>query len=160
MHLEVTAGWDNFLVAEVGASAALLGLLFVAVSINLTQILKYSHLPARALEALGALLCVLVVATLLLVPGQSTFAYGVEMAATGFLTWAGQTRALFASGKSVHALALRILLNQLPALSFLIGGIQMAAGSPSGIYWIVPGTLLSLLASVSAAWVLLVEIQR
>jgi hypothetical protein len=44
------AGWDNFFVAEVGAAAALSGLLFVAVSINLTRILAIPHLPARAAE--------------------------------------------------------------------------------------------------------------
>jgi len=35
-----TAAWANFFVAEVGASAALVGLLFVAVSINLTKIIE------------------------------------------------------------------------------------------------------------------------
>ncbi len=36
-----------------GASAALLGLLFVAISINLEQILKHRHLPGRAAGTLG-----------------------------------------------------------------------------------------------------------
>jgi MFS-type transporter involved in bile tolerance (Atg22 family) len=72
--------WSDFFVAEVGASAALTGLLFVAVSINLGQILKYPHLPTRALEALATLLCVLVISTFALVPEQTAFVYGLEMA--------------------------------------------------------------------------------
>jgi modulator of FtsH protease len=31
------SGWDNFFLAEAGASAALTGLIFVGVSINLTK---------------------------------------------------------------------------------------------------------------------------
>jgi hypothetical protein len=42
------AGWENFLVAETGAAAALAGLLFVAVSINLSRIVSYPGLPGRA----------------------------------------------------------------------------------------------------------------
>jgi hypothetical protein len=38
-----TTGWENFFVAEAGASAALLGLLFVAVSISLAKVLEYKH---------------------------------------------------------------------------------------------------------------------
>jgi hypothetical protein len=34
-------GWENFFVAEVGASATLTGLIFVSVSINLTKIMTY-----------------------------------------------------------------------------------------------------------------------
>ena len=59
-----TADWANFFVAEVGASAALLGLLFVSISINLSKILSFRALPNRAFGALLALLAVLVVSSL------------------------------------------------------------------------------------------------
>jgi modulator of FtsH protease len=52
MHAYSTAGWDSSFVAEVGAPAALAGLLFVAVSINLTRILQFPQLPGRAAETL------------------------------------------------------------------------------------------------------------
>jgi hypothetical protein len=41
-------GWESFFVAQVGASAAVAGLVFVGVSINLDKILKYAGLPGRA----------------------------------------------------------------------------------------------------------------
>jgi ribonuclease VapC len=51
-------GWSDLFVASAGASAALTGLLFVAVSVNIEQILGFSGLPERALQTLLLLLSV------------------------------------------------------------------------------------------------------
>ena len=40
--------WSDFLVASSGASAALAGLVFIGISINLTRILDGPGLPGRA----------------------------------------------------------------------------------------------------------------
>jgi hypothetical protein len=42
------ADWEGLFLAGAGASAALAGLLFVAISINLDRILKGRGLPGRA----------------------------------------------------------------------------------------------------------------
>jgi hypothetical protein len=63
-------GWESFFVAQVGASAAVAGRVFVGVSINLDKILKYAGLPGRAMEALVVLILVLVTSSLMLVPGH------------------------------------------------------------------------------------------
>ena len=79
MHGYNPADWDSFFVAVVGAAAGLTGLLFVAVSINLENILKEgSMLPARAAETLASLLFVMVSAALALVP-QNTRLLGAEI---------------------------------------------------------------------------------
>jgi len=156
-------GWENFFVAEAGASAALAGLLFVAIAINLTRILQFPELPTRAVEALLSLLSVLVVATFALVPAQSARAYGFEIGGTGLTIWAFQLVALTRNWKEAHPRAKsasRVLLNQLPQLPFLATGIFLVTGHPHGIYWVVPGTLLSFAAGLFGAWVLLIEIQR
>src|SRR2546421_10228773 len=80
-------GWENFFIAEVGASAALVGLIFVGVSINLTRIISLPGLPNRALLALIVLLAILVVSSLLLVPGQSVTLVGIEVLVVGFIVW-------------------------------------------------------------------------
>src|SRR5580658_1140901 len=74
--------WHDFFVAAVGASAALLGLLFVAISVNLEQILKFPHLPGRAAGTLGTLLTVLIVCIFGLAPRQSHWEFGGEVIAT------------------------------------------------------------------------------
>ena len=49
---EAGTGWSDFFVAQVGATAALAGLVVVAISINLQRILSFPQLPGRAAEML------------------------------------------------------------------------------------------------------------
>jgi len=159
MENDAVRAWHDFFVAQVGASAALTGLIFVAVSINLEKILKFTHLPTRALEALATLICVLLVCTCALVP-QPYPVLGAEIALIGLLLWLGQTRALLSTRRSGYETTVRVLLNQLPQVPFVVAGVLMLLGRPSGIYWILPGTLLAVVSGSYCAWVLLVEIQR
>ena len=79
--------WESFFLGEVGATAALTGLLFVAVSINLQPILEYPWLPALAGETLLILAIVVVTATFGLVPGQSSRLLGAEVVAVAAGGW-------------------------------------------------------------------------
>ena len=83
MHAYDVAGWQDFFVGTIGASAGLLGLLFVTISINLQEILKYPHLPGRAAGTLGILLAALLVSGVGLAPGQSAVVLGVEVLVIG-----------------------------------------------------------------------------
>ncbi|HXM44812.1 MAG TPA: hypothetical protein VN924_26485 [Bryobacteraceae bacterium] len=159
----IPAGWNDFFVAEAGASAALAGLVFVAVSINLARILEFAHLPMRVVEALAALLSVLIVSTFALVPEQPLWAYGVEMGGTGLGVLALKSTALIRmrrAGSPNPRPVLRFLVNEITPLPFVTAGVLLTAGSRSGIYWIVPGTLLSFAAGLFDVWVLLIEIKR
>lgn len=163
METGTLADWSDLFAAEAGAAAALAGLLFVAVSINLARVLEFPQLPTRAIEALVALLSVLFISTVGLVPGQSDAAFGVETALIGVATWIAQTRSLAAThnaSKGYGGYPIRVIMNQLPPLPFLLAGILLMLGHHDGIYWIVPGILLSFAAGVYDAWVLLVEIMR
>jgi hypothetical protein len=68
--------WHDFFIGVAGAAAALTGLLFVSLSINLQQILGQRWLPRRAALTLVLLFETLVVAILGLVPGRSPGALG------------------------------------------------------------------------------------
>jgi hypothetical protein len=80
--------WHDFLVAAAGAGAALAGLVFVGLSINLEMIMSTFGLPGRALEALVMLMAVLVVCCSLLVPAKGMVLAGVEVLPVGVVDWA------------------------------------------------------------------------
>src|SRR6202167_6112437 len=133
----VPADWHEFFVAAVGASAALLGLLFVTISINLEHILKQRHLPGRAAGTLGTLLSVLLVCSFGLAPGQSNRTLGVEILATGAVV---ATQAIWVSvGSGTRETPLTWTLGTLPvllfpALAFVGGGCSLLAGSRGALY--------------------------
>src|ERR1700744_5822659 len=75
--------WAGFFEAELGAAAALAGLVIVAISINIARILADPTLPGRAGETLVAPTGVLVVASFALVPGQPAAFLGAETLLSG-----------------------------------------------------------------------------
>ena len=157
----VTTDWGNFFVAEVGASAALAGLVVVAISINLSRIISLAHLPERAAEALMVLVGALVVTSAALVPNQSAALFGAEAMTIGVVTFVVplvfQVRALNARLPRRY---LRVLVGAAASLPFVVAGALLVLGSGAGFYWVAAGVIISLVAGVFDAWVLLVEILR
>jgi hypothetical protein len=165
MHAYSTAGWESLFVAEAGASAALAGLLFVAISINLERILQGAGLPGRAGEAMVLLVAVLGVSTLVLSPGQPRTALGAELLVAGLVAWSIlvmiHLRAVRSRvGPSSGALAGRIVVVQVAVLPLLVAGLSLLLGAGGGLYWLVPGVLFCLVVAVLDAWALLIEILR
>jgi modulator of FtsH protease len=78
-----TDAWHDFYVAVADASAALTGLLFVSLSVNLRTIIKSPAHKARAREALAQMLSLLVPAVIMLLPGQSRQILGAELVVLG-----------------------------------------------------------------------------
>jgi len=158
------SGWENFLVAQVGASAALAGLVFVGVSINLTRILSIGGLPESALEALVLLLAVLVISSLLLVP-QPLTAVDIELLLAGLADTAILLFLMAYSRRKMEPryygyLWFRGTISLCATLPVTIAGIAVLVWNTGGLYWIVPATLLSIIVAIYNAWVLLVEINR
>jgi hypothetical protein len=157
--------WKDLFVATAGASAALLGLLFVAVSINLERILAYEGLPERALETLLLLLGVLVVAIVGLIPGQSTVALGLELlfvaAVVAVIVLRLPTARAEEAGDQPTSWRLsRIGIRLMGTVPLLIGGLSVLVEAGGGLYWIAAGIVLAIVGAVANAWVLLVEILR
>jgi modulator of FtsH protease len=86
-----TQGWGELFLAEAGASAALAGLLFVAVSINLERIISIRSLPGAALATIVLLVAVLMVSTFALVPEQPRWVLGSEVLVVGIVAWSTVT---------------------------------------------------------------------
>jgi len=158
-------GWENFFLAQVGASAALVGLIFVAVSISLAKILATARLPERAFQALLVLLQILVISSLMLVPHQSTALVGGEVLAIGLLVWIvvivfDLRNLLNAAAAYRWRTVLRTILSQLASLLYLVAGGVLLGRGTEGLYWLVPAMMCAFVIAILDAWVLLVEINR
>jgi modulator of FtsH protease len=155
--------WTDFLVAEVGASAALAGLLFVAISINVAKILEYQSTVTRAAEALLLLLSVLFACTFALTPGQPDRALGLELLGVGVIL--GSTTLTLqirqkSTGQPRWWLWNRILVCQVASVSYCVPGILLLSHHPAGMYWFLPACLFCFIGGLIGAWVLLIEILR
>ncbi|CAN5716882.1 MAG: hypothetical protein ACR2HP_18975 [Ilumatobacteraceae bacterium] len=157
--------WGNFALAVAGATAALAGLLVVAISINVREILAGPHLPARAGSALIYVTSPLVPAILVLVPDQSADALGFELLALGvvlgvvliplnspFHLQPQRTRASWVSSSAIP-----VTLIVVPTI---LAGIGMVVEALGGLYWLPVAVLGAIVGGLGQAWVLLIEILR
>jgi hypothetical protein len=157
--------WHDLFVAVAGASATLLGLLFVAVSINLERILSYEGLPERALETLLLLLAVLVIAIVGLIPAESTDAMGLEFLFVAVIVAVivlrlPATRAEESGIEPARWRISRLGVRLMGTAPLVIGGLSVLFEAGGGLYWIAAGVVLAICGAVANAWVLLVEILR
>lgn len=157
--------WAPAFTAIAGSSAALTGLLFVAISINLSQILKIPGLVSRAMEVLILLTGVLVLATLLLEPGMAAGTIGAEVLTVAVLAEVLVDVILVRAARRLVGVgpvgfAMRAAGEQLGIVLLAIGGVSLLAGSGGGLYWVVPAMVATMISAIVGAWVLLVEILR
>jgi hypothetical protein len=156
--------WSDLFVATAGGAAALAGLVFVAVSINLERILSLPGLPARALQTLLMLAIVVAISIVGLIPGQDRVALGVELlvVAVGYAAALVLTsRRNMPTREEPRAWLIgRLALLGIGAVPLLVGAVSVLADAGGGLYWIVAGILGAIAGGVANAWVLLVEIQR
>jgi len=156
--------WTDLFVAAAGATAALAGLLFVAVSINLDRILKEAGLPDRALETVMMLLGALVVSIIGLIPGQSDGLLGFEIFLAGLLLAWLVARLQLVYDPAVPMprswLISRWGVRALSTVPLIVAGASLMTGDGGGLYWVVAGIVFAIVGAVANAWVLLVEILR
>ena len=160
--------WHDFFLAQAGAAGVLTGLVFVGVSINLEKIVSD---PSSGLAGRGS-------------PHPAgRRAHGLRLGARAG-SGPGRARRGGARGEASrlgvdrgHLAAavrdwgtmradlrgpfvLRVVLGQVATLPLVIAGIAVLSGGPGGLYWLMAGTIFSILAALFEAWVLLVEINR
>jgi len=158
-------GWTDFFVATAGAGAALVGLIIVAMSVNISTILSISGMTSRAAATIGSMVLLVISAVAALIPGQPIQLLGAEILVFGLfaaiLAVDAGTRVIrnpppgWAAGGWVRAF---IAIAQI--LPFLAGGVLLVVDVPAGLYWVAAGTLAVFVCSVANTWVLLVEILR
>lgn len=159
-------GWSDFFVATAGASAALAGLVIVAASVNVREIIKHAQLADRAGAAIASLVAILLcsVAGLAQQPLQ---AFGAEVLAIGGFLWGLHMKSGVATLRMnrerhrplLEALSV-IVLGQLQTLPVIAAGIVLLSDNPAGVIVLFAGFLAMFALTMIDAWVLLIEILR
>jgi hypothetical protein len=180
------AAWGSFFTVVVTAAAALTGLLFVAVSINLSKIVPvqkgddgavarkaddgaagdddHGVLAARAAETLSSLLLVVVTGALTFVP-QVTRLLGLELILVAGPMLAVTTRTQLRHWRQnrdqpLYWTVSRMSTTAVGTVPATWAGISLAAHWGGGLYWLAAAALAGIVGAVLNAWVLLVEIIR
>lgn len=164
MNAYEVSGWANLFTGTVSASAALTGLIFVGISINLDKIVALSGVAELGLEAIVLLFGVLVMSIFVLIP-QPRLVLGVEMLVASVCEVVGLAILNVAQWRLVDArfrtrLLVHIVLGRIGVLFFAAAGMTLMFGVGGGLYWAAPALIFSLGAAVYNAWVLLIEIVR
>jgi hypothetical protein len=155
--------WTDFNVAVAGATAALAGLLIVALSVNVGEIVKAPTLTARAASAISTLLLGLVATASGLIPSQPIWVLGLEIALATVVAWVLQVHAmavLARDGRTTREHLAKSIVGVIPLVAFSVGSVMLLLGMPGGFYAVAAGCVLSIVAAVIFSWVALVEVLR
>ncbi|HEU0114433.1 MAG TPA: hypothetical protein VFQ80_07145, partial [Thermomicrobiales bacterium] len=158
-----SAAWQPFFTMVGGAAAALVGLLFIALSIQLRAIAADPIARGQARTALGGFVGILALAIVTLIPGQTPRWLGAEIGVIGLalaaasVRFQGETRL-----RLPPALRPRYLVSLAPVdfatAAILIAAVSLVAGRSGGLYWLAPTVVMCLGNALFNAWSLTVRI--
>jgi len=161
--------WTEFFLGTAGAVAALSGLIFVAVSVNLPRILAAerseggSFLTGRAIEALVALLSILGVSTFGLAPELGTTSFGIVVLVAASVCIVAPIRLVTVVIRSRHRPAgfvSRLVFAAALVACLVACGVSLLSGVGGGLYWLPFAVVVAVTVAAVNAWVLLVEVMR
>ena len=159
----VADAWTNFFVAMAGATAALSGLLIVAMSVNIRQLLASPSLPARAGAAISAVAGALVASCLMLVPAQPRWAFGIEVLASAavlWLIWRAVPAEVRADPQPNRPAATRYGVPAVAPALFTVSGVLLIVSLDAGYGVLAAACLIAIAAGLLFAWIALVEVLR
>ena len=159
------AQWHDLGVALAGASGALLGLAFVAISFNLDAIIADKFLPARAVEPLIFFAYPLAGSLLNLTPGLSHTTLGIGLAILvgglfGLVLRVDLPRWRHERDDPLSWRVSHAVPGNLLAILAVIAALAMITNNIGGLYWLGGAMAIATSAGLINSWVLLVEIKR
>jgi hypothetical protein len=154
--------WHDFFLMVGGAAAALAGLVFVALSLNLDAVMRDATHRYRAVGTLTNFLGIFAVCALALMGGQHHAAVGTEwlLASTGagVVYVYGYLRARTAGGSQTTLSLLRAVSGAGLYLAQIVGSILLLLDVTAGLYIAALAMVILTVYSVSGAWLLLVGV--
>ncbi len=152
--------WHDFFIMVGGASAALTGLVFVALSLNVDVVMRDATHRTRSIGTLANFAGIFVVCALALMGGQTHAAVGAEWfvvsSTAGAVLVNGYVRARVAGGSVTTLSLLRIMSGTAAYVAQMAGSVVLLLGATAGLYIAAVAMVLLGAYSVSGAWLLLV----
>jgi hypothetical protein len=166
---QIIGSWHDFYVTIATASATLVGLLFVAVSLHIDVLSEenVSNAQVVARETFSHFIFIIGVALVFLVPDQTPAGLGIPISIIGLIelalairisreAWRAQKAS--ARAPDLSNLPWRILLPQLGYVVMVAIGLTIVAGQTAGLGWLFPVILLLLSGAAASAWNLMVSL--
>jgi hypothetical protein len=162
LHSVVT-GWDTFATVAGGTAGALIGLLFVAVSIRVDVISASVELRNRAAQTLGLFGIVLVVGFAVAIPTQQRWVVGVEMivvavTAGAVLSWLDRRARHKRSGQAIAEVLDVVAPRTITCVLVLAAGGLLLGGVSWGMDVVAGATVIASIGGVVSAWLLLIRV--
>ncbi len=155
--------WHDFFLMVGGAAAALTGLVFVALSLNLEVVVRDATPRYRAIGTLTNFTGIFVVCALALMAGQNDVALGTEWllvsTCAGAVYVYGYLRARTA-GSATTLSVLRFVSGAGLYVAQIVGSVVFLLGAVAGLYVAAIAMVILAAYSVSGAWVLLVGVYQ
>jgi modulator of FtsH protease len=151
--------WNSFFTMVGGGVAALTGLIFVALSLNVSEMTNDATHKYRSINTLAGLAAVFVRCGLVLMAGQSHRAVGIELfvvASAGAISFLYGFRQAFKF--DAHPSKQRLATGSCLYLAELAGALVLTFGSIAGLYVAAVAVLLNVAFMISAGWLLVVGV--
>ena len=153
--------WADFAVITGGAAAALVGLLFVAVSIRADFVARSRAVRSRLAQTLTIFLGLLGSSVLLALPNPALWILGVELLAASILMGTAhvvlnQRAARGADRKRLGTILDRINPNVTTAVLIGLCGLVLLFGFEAGLFLLAAAALVGFVGGAISAWLVLV----
>jgi len=152
--------WNNFFVLVGTGSAALTGLVFVAMSINLKGVTKDATHTYRAINMLSGFTAVFLLSSFALMGHQTYRTLGLEWLVVSLLAAAintnGYIHGLSLAGSGYALSRFRIVGGSACYLGQIIGSAILLSGHGAGLYVGAIALIINFYFMVSGSWLLIV----
>ncbi len=152
--------WNNFFVLVGTGSAALTGLVFVALSINVKGVAKDATHRYRAINMLSGFTSVFIISSLALMGRQTYRTLAIEWLIVSVLAAAintnGYVQGFRLSGSRYALSPVRVAGGSACYLAQVIGSLMLYFGSGTGIYISAIAVIVNFCFLVSGSWLLIV----
>jgi hypothetical protein len=151
--------WHDYFMTVGGGAAALTGLIFVAMTLHLDEVINSAVHRHRARTILAGLTAVFIRCALVLMGGQNAQAVAVEIIAVLLVVETLLYRSIrLAARDADNAVLLRAIGSFACLVLEQVGAVVLFLGFSWGLYVVALGMMSSFIFMVTGAWLLLVGV--